>query len=255
MRKPTQSGNCPYPSREDILAKRDADILNRFYALHGMYNKWDHPARKATYISLPLLRNCVESYYIDTERLKVFHDIHWTDRHKLAGFTIKWINAIRPIQRLAGYDRLSVEDGKALTLGNESFAFWAGTYHLDADKKQLSPRYYRNFVYSLRYRPMSGEVLASKMSLLERALNRQTPWPYLPAPTGLMNMTWTLSELAGRATFTCFAAEENILSTKLVSSGGPSNTGRSSETSHNCLSTSKASSMPPSPSMRPSTCA
>jgi hypothetical protein len=88
---------------------------------------------------------------------------------------MKWVCQLRPVQ-LTGYLRtLPADDRKILLMANEFFAFFAGLNYLTLDKRALSDNLVKNFIYSLRYRPISAELLATQAYLLERAANKETP--------------------------------------------------------------------------------
>jgi hypothetical protein len=50
-----------------------------------------------------------------------------------------------------------------------------GLNFLEVNIDNISTAYFSNLLYTLRYRPIIAEVLASKMYLLEKAANQQTP--------------------------------------------------------------------------------
>jgi len=117
-----------------------------------------------------VLRHAVESYLHDLDRMKDFHNITIEDRHKRAAFTMLWIVRTHPVQL-----HTDANMTEALLLINEIFAIHAGLAHLNIAPSSISNTYMRNLVYILHYRPVSGELLASAMYLLECACLGKNP--------------------------------------------------------------------------------
>lgn len=124
-----------------------------------------------TYINKNVLAHCIHSASLDMQRTEVFHEIDYPDRHKQAAFSIKWIVKHRPIQLT---DEFLIRDNYALMV-NEQYALHVGLMSLDLHPDNISQSYISNLLYTLHYRPIIGEVLASKMHLLEKSANKQTP--------------------------------------------------------------------------------
>ena len=145
-------------------------VLCRLNVLHQIYLKKIEPHHPGAHLNLKLLRHTVESYMLDMERMKTFHDIKYSDRHKRAAFSMYWIAKIKPIQRATDANMT-----KALILVNEAYAIHAGIGHLDASVKNISADYLRNLLYTLHYRHVPPEALALDTYLLECAANKKTP--------------------------------------------------------------------------------
>ena len=56
---------------------------------------------------------------------------------------------------------------KASLLANECYAVFAGINHLSIDVDDIPKNFLRNFLYTLHYRYVDGEILSSMMFLLE----------------------------------------------------------------------------------------
>ena len=85
------------------------------------------------YLNNALLLGSIESYFIDLNRAKAFHEIAYADAHKRAAYTIKWIVKLKPIQvlRSKGIERKHL-------LANEIFALIAGLSFLEIEIHELS---------------------------------------------------------------------------------------------------------------------
>ena len=117
--------------------------------------------------------NCVEAYFDDLYRIKSFHGYELGDRHKKAGFTMKWISKIKPLQ-------LTTQDpiDRYAFLVNERFALAVSLPFLDYEQEAepaISPNFIENLLFSLHYREHDSEVLAILAYLLECSINQETP--------------------------------------------------------------------------------
>lgn len=122
-----------------------------------------------TYLSPQLARLCVESYYADIFRVRVFHDSNLANEYRKAAFTMKWIAKFRPIQ----LERDCVVEEKHL-FANEFFAIAAGLQQLGDVRAEDVPRDFLNrLAYSLLYRPIYGETLTNTMLLLDKTRKKK----------------------------------------------------------------------------------
>jgi hypothetical protein len=157
----------------DILPKRREEILCRIELLHRMFIDL-FAGYTDVELNLFLLREAVESYFCDIDRLKFFRGILQEDKHKQAAFFIVWIAKIRPIQFRTGITITR----KSELYANEFFAICAGLTFLDCSITKLheqEPKYLTNLVYLLHFHSCSGEQLASEMFLLDRLLTLVDP--------------------------------------------------------------------------------
>jgi hypothetical protein len=145
------------------------DVLKRIFALEKIYqvNFANYPG---AYLNRKLLRHAIESYFIDLERMKDFHGIKLADQHKRAAFTMLWIVKAHPVQLHTNADMT-----EALIVINELFAIHAGLAHLRVSSGCISKECLRNLIYTLHFRQVSPEILASAMYLLECACLQKTP--------------------------------------------------------------------------------
>jgi len=123
-----------------------------------------------------LLYTAIDSYYKDIERIKCFHPIPFTDKHKKAAFSIKWLIKLKPIQleNMCDDDNISKKE----ILINEYFAIFIAMALLDLDftlYEMPSSKYIANLLYTLYYREVNGMVLSSVMYLLECGLKKNIP--------------------------------------------------------------------------------
>ena len=154
----------------DNIFQRIALIEDIFLAIQekGFFNN--------AIINRALLYTAVSSYYTDIERIKCFHPIPFTDQHKKAAFSIKWLIKLRPIQLVSDCD-----DDKAETkhvLINEFFAVFVALALLDMDFSKVplpTTKYLTNLIYTLFYREVNGMVLSSVMYLLECGIKNEVP--------------------------------------------------------------------------------
>jgi len=142
-------------------------ILQYMYVYNEIYKDM---CFEGTYLNKGILKECVISMGLDLLRIKAFHKIINPDSHKQAAYTIKWLIKLRPIQIING--TIITEP---ILLANEFFAIGAGLNHLNIDMNEMSDKYLLNLVYTLHYRPIIGEVLASKIYLLEKAIKKEIP--------------------------------------------------------------------------------
>ena len=97
------------------------------------------------------------------ERKKDFHEITYADKHKRAGYMIKWIMRFRPIQMES--EQCCV---RALLI-NEHFALTVALKFLRLSPDAIPPAFYYNLVYSLRYRHIDANAWAMTCFLMQQA--------------------------------------------------------------------------------------
>ena len=152
--------------------KTEEEIRERVISLNLIYDK--HKVNWGpTQINQHLVRHCVEAYFDDLYRIKSFHGYELGDRHKKAGFTMKWISKIKPLQ-------LTTQDpiDRYAFLVNERFALAVSLPFLDYEQEAepaISPNFIENLLFSLHYREHDSEVLAILAYLLECSINQETP--------------------------------------------------------------------------------
>lgn len=117
-----------------------------------------------------LLGNCVESYFADIQRLKLFHGMERADRYKIAGYTFKWFSKIRPIQ-VGGLVPKDQTAQRWMLLINADFAVFQAINIAKIDRTKMGNDLARLLVYTAHYRDIEGGTMA----ILFASLARQYP--------------------------------------------------------------------------------
>ena len=146
---------------------RKEQVLNRCSTLVALYqefiNKYNDPHRGSVYLNKDLLYIVVESYFDDIYRYKEYSGSERADQHKQAGYTIKWISRIRPIQ----LNQDTLIDKQTLFI-NSSFAIYCGFSFLDLKiADTITPHFFKHLLYITQYRQLSGKQLATMFYVLE----------------------------------------------------------------------------------------
>ena len=140
-------------------------IDERLRFLEGVYNRfsnrWD-----GVRLNPYLLRETVESYFCDIYRLKFFRPIDYTNAHKQAAYTMKWLSRIRPIQMISGAGPLPTT-----IMSNAYYALMAGFALLDISFDNESSDWWASYVteavYNLHFHSPSVESLGQAMCALQ----------------------------------------------------------------------------------------
>ena len=149
----SQSRELQEKNRFETLKKQYLNFLNKNIDIYK-----DH-----IHLNDDLLSIVVGSYFDDIYRFKDYSNSNLADNHKQAGYTIKWISKIKPIQI-----KQSTPTDKNILLVNSSFALFAGFTFLDNNVANIiSSSYLDHLIYSTLYRDISGRQLASTMYVLE----------------------------------------------------------------------------------------
>ena len=139
------------------------DVKERFDSLVQIYDEIIYPKWEYTNLNKRILIHCVESVKIDLSRASIFHNIAHADRHKQAGYSMKWITKLRPIQ-------IDSEKRDIYTLLNEFYAAYVGVSNLeDVSFNDLSEKCLRNLLYTLHFRELSGSLLSFVAYTIERS--------------------------------------------------------------------------------------
>ncbi len=159
---------------KDILARVGSDRIKRRMLFLTEVFRQDMGDWNGIYLNQYILRVAVESYFCDIYRLKFFRPVTWTDTHKKAAFTIKWLSKVHPVQVRQGF-----EPEKGTLMANEYFAICAGMALLGVKEGQHDnawfTRYWTNLAYLLHYHPVSVESLSSELFLLKTIDDIGTP--------------------------------------------------------------------------------
>lgn len=154
----------PTQTDEDL----NDDVLRRYDSLllifdHYLKTKeWDP---EEVFINKAVLYFVVVSIYDDIQKCKAYSHLQIADRHKFAGYTVKWISKLRPIQSR------NINDEDILKINN-FFALWCGLNLLQIEDnfELLSSEFFDHLLYETHYRAVSGRSYASKLFLLEKLL-------------------------------------------------------------------------------------
>lgn len=147
------------------IIERTAIFAETFKQLHKVAG-WG----KGVQLNVDVLYITMISYFHDIDRYKSFHGSEWADEHKSAGYTIKWISKFKPIMLVPGYD-CSAED----KFCNQIYAVICGLSFLNVELDNISNDFLSTIYYHLYFRNSSGMELSSKMYVIEKAMNEQTP--------------------------------------------------------------------------------
>lgn len=149
------------------------EVLRRFDSIYENYLAY-HEAKgldeSETFINKAILRIAVESCYDDIIRCKVYADLKVADRHKMAGYTIKWLSKLKPIQSR------NINDSRIILINNEFSILCGLSFILEDNPDQLgniSGKYMSHLMYETQYRTVSGRSYASKLYLLELLLKNK----------------------------------------------------------------------------------
>lgn len=148
-------------------------VAYRFSDLIEIYKDTIEPNWAGIKLNRGILLHCIQSYFLDLLRTKIFHEIKLADEHKIAGFLMKWISKLKPIQVLNNDPK---EITKKEILVNEFFAIYAGfNVFSKISFKKISTKFALNLLYTLHFRSSDGMIFSSLMYLLEKACCNETP--------------------------------------------------------------------------------
>jgi hypothetical protein len=154
------------PDSLKLAVAAQEEVYKRLY-----YEKLRSRGYNATNLNEKVLSHCIKSFFLDIGRTTAFHEIDIADRHKKAAYAMKWIVKTKPIQINPDVPLIS----RFYLIVNEIYAVHYGLNYLNMTMQDVSGKFLSNLIYTLHYRPIIGQVLASKMYLLECAANKKTP--------------------------------------------------------------------------------
>ncbi len=111
----------------------------------------------------------VRSYFDDVDRHKSYHGSPLVDEIKQAGFTIKWLSKLRPVQ----FDCDDGQTTKELLYINEIFAVRAGLAFMKRSPDQIPEEIYADLLYTLHYRHVDERMLFIWLSTLNALWARE----------------------------------------------------------------------------------
>ena len=135
---------------EDRETKRLVFLEQAFNALREKSADFRHLR-----INRPILSIVAKSYFIDVDRHKSYHGSKLVDEVKQAGFTIKWLAKLRPIQ----FDSDETETTGELLYINEIFAVRAGLAFMQRSPNEVPEEIYADLLYTLHYRHVDERML------------------------------------------------------------------------------------------------
>ena len=111
----------------------------------------------------------VKSYFDDVDRHKAYHGSELIDEVKQAGFTIKWISKLRPLQ----FDCDESETTNKLLYVNEIFAVRCGLAFMEVSLRSIPDQIYADILYTLHYRNIDERMLFVWLATLGVALDKK----------------------------------------------------------------------------------
>ena len=157
----SKPNSCDSDIEESILKVYDLFLNNFQFFVEGKgLNTAD------VFINKAILYTATVSIFDDIRRCKEYSELDIADRHKIAGYTIKWLSKLKPIQTSI------IDDFHILTINN-FFSLYCGLTFLsikEDDYDNISPDYFDHLLYETQYRTISGRCYASKLYLLEKSI-------------------------------------------------------------------------------------
>ncbi len=155
---------------EKQIEQRRATIIQLFDDFISIYDK---EISSVFYLNIDLLDAALKSYYDDIYRFKEYSGSEWADRHKQAGYSVKWLSKFKPIQIIK--EETNIDFDTTLTI-NQVFSLLVAFSFLNGNvTNNISDEYYDNLIYYLTYRNFSGKELSSIFYLLESSANGKRP--------------------------------------------------------------------------------
>ena len=150
---------------DDRVIKRSLFLERTFNALREEFGADFRHLR----MNRAVLCIVVKSYFDDVERHKDYHETTRVDEVKQAGFTIKWIAKLRPVQ----FECDESETTAKLLYVNEIFAIRAGLAFMERSPGEIPKSIYADLLYTLHYRHVDERMLFLWLATLESHLTAQ----------------------------------------------------------------------------------
>jgi len=120
------------------------------------------------------IKDVARRYAYDVYRLHRYHHTEYIDRHKIAGYLTYWICKIRPIY--IKNPEMCFENAKSPLFINEAFALYVSVGRINAHYVQngsgrkifINDGFLDAFLYGLRYRTITGDMLSVAYYLAEK---------------------------------------------------------------------------------------
>lgn len=156
------------------IAIRAAYFAELFYAYAERLVK---AGLSSVTISKPLLLNCVESYFVDIQRVKDWHGMERADRFKIAAYTFKWLTKVKPIQ-IGDVSSAAPLVKKRAMLVNSDFASINALFIAGVNKVSMDEEFTRRLLYTGYYRSVEEGTLAMLLESWARL------YPRMPKASG-----------------------------------------------------------------------
>jgi len=146
-----------------FLVEKYYDFLNRLKLNAGNYA-----------LDMAIIKDVARRYAYDVDRLHRYHGTERIDRHKIAGYLTYWICKLRPIS-LKNHE-VYFENAKSPLYINEAFALFIAMGRFNAHYVQtgsgqkivVSESLLDAFLYGLRYRATTGDMLSMAFYMTEK---------------------------------------------------------------------------------------
>jgi len=147
---------------DEVLKVYDSFLKNfEFITEEGLF------ANEKLFINKDILLIATESIFDDILRYKEYSNLKIADRHKIAGYAIKWLSKLKPIQT-------SNSDINSLKVNN-LYAIISGLLFLKYENNDfvdfISSDYFDHLMYETQFRQISGKCYASRFFLIEKLIN------------------------------------------------------------------------------------
>ena len=123
---------------------------------------------KSLSMDYTILGQAVESFWEDMLRIESYHDVEYTDRHKLAAHLFKWLSRMRPIRPTISprAEDLEKELTAEILQANALFALACAQSFLECSGFSESENQY--IIYSSMYRDIHASEWSMIFYLLEK---------------------------------------------------------------------------------------
>ena len=140
----------------------EGDITRRFHKLlHSLQNyKIVKKIVRTTTIDTEALKNAIIDYYVDTVRIKEFHNISYTRTEKIYGYMAYWLLKRKPIKTINNFEGSIFINERfvAAYLISNMFAEKSLSYGKINNKAALD-EYSELLIYNLKYRQVTQQSL------------------------------------------------------------------------------------------------
>jgi hypothetical protein len=133
------------------------------------------PGKDYLFLNEDILQFAVGSCIEDLTRYTTFSNSEQPDRHKVSAYLMKWLSIAKPIQTNNIEEGVLSDSNSQLVFdANYTFALRIGLAWLGLNKDTFHycpPNYFNFLKYSLKFRRVSGRMLAGDLYLLEQMID------------------------------------------------------------------------------------